>query len=63
MTRMDGKASRGTKVTGWVIQGLNLRRGTRFSSSPKQPDLLWAHPATYSMAARGFIPGSKAAGT
>jgi len=36
-------------AVGWMVQGSNPHRGKGFFSSPKHPDWLWAHPASYSM--------------
>jgi len=63
MRRMDGKASTGTKLRAgwyrvWILeeaQDLPLFQNNQTSSG--------THPASYSMATGGVIPGGKAAGT
>jgi len=48
---------------GWEIQSSNPGGGTRFISSPKQPDLLLDPPRLLFNGYRGIIPGDQAAGT
>jgi hypothetical protein len=42
--------------------GVRVPVGSRIFSSPRRPDRLWAHPASYTMGSGGFAPGAKRQG-